>query len=143
MRISDWSSDVCSSDLKGGACGEGAENFQAPGLRPVVGRGRHAGGAAEVDADHDRPLARGQRRGLAGQPLIHSQQEVAGLAGHALIAVVEPEGGQGGAAASDRSPSLRRSEEHTAELQSLMRISSAAFCFKKKTQEQYRKDKRA
>src|SRR3546814_2481913 len=66
MRSSDWSSDVCSSDL-----------------------------------------ARGQRRGLAGQPLIHSQQEVAGLAGHALIAVVEPEGGQGGAAASDRSPSLR------------------------------------
>src|SRR3546814_3992279 len=137
MRISDWSSDVCSSDLKGGACGEGAENFQAPGLRPVVGRGRHAGGAAEVDADHDRPLARGQRRGLAGQPLIHSQQEVAGLAGHALIAVVEPEGGQGGAAASDRSPSLRlepfeagayaRSEEHTSELQSLMRLSYAVF----------------
>src|SRR3546814_1879799 len=31
-----------------------------------------------------------------------------------------------------RSPSTRRSEEHTSELQSLMRISYAVFCLKKK-----------
>src|SRR3546814_3398994 len=30
-------------------------------------------------------------------------------------------------------PGLRRSEEHTSELQSLMRISYAVFCLKKKT----------
>src|SRR3546814_15645968 len=35
--------------------------------------------------------------------------------------------GQGGAALS-----MRRSEEHTSELQSLMRISYAVFCLKKK-----------
>src|SRR3546814_1462399 len=35
--------------------------------------------------------------------------------------------------ASLQSPSHRRSEEHTSELKSLMRISSAVFCLKKKT----------
>src|SRR3546814_6304244 len=33
---------------------------------------------------------------------------------------------------SDLPPHLRRSEEHTSELQSLMRISYAVFCLKKK-----------
>src|SRR3546814_1297341 len=33
-----------------------------------------------------------------------------------------------------RTPSPDRSEEHTSELQSLMRISYAVFCLKKKTQ---------
>src|SRR3546814_5141277 len=35
----------------------------------------------------------------------------------------------------DRHPALPRSEEHTSELQSLMRISYAVFCLKKKTKE--------
>src|SRR3546814_6985650 len=34
-----------------------------------------------------------------------------------------------------------RSEEHTSELQSLMRISYAVFCLKKKTTQQHDKDK--
>src|SRR3546814_6011550 len=34
----------------------------------------------------------------------------------------------------DKSSHLRRSEEHTSELQSLMRISNADFCLKKKKQ---------
>src|SRR3546814_3614433 len=34
---------------------------------------------------------------------------------------------------------LARSEEHTSELQSLMRISYAVFCLKKKKQEQYKR----
>src|SRR3546814_3186243 len=36
---------------------------------------------------------------------------------------------------------IERSEEHTSELQSLMRISYAVFCLKKKTQLKYRKQK--
>src|SRR3546814_4561996 len=43
------------------------------------------------------------------------------------------------AVASDRMPAggcIARSEEHTSELQSLMRISYAVFCLKKKTYEQ-------
>src|SRR3546814_3807453 len=38
-----------------------------------------------------------------------------------------------GGAAADRERGCRRSEEHTSELQSLMRISYAVFCLKKKT----------
>src|SRR3546814_2681376 len=34
-------------------------------------------------------------------------------------------------------PGVKRSEEHTSELQSLMRISYAVFCLKKKTNKQY------
>src|SRR3546814_5846685 len=38
-----------------------------------------------------------------------------------------------------RSPHVRRSEEHTSELQSLMRISYAVFCLKKKKHKQSHK----
>src|SRR3546814_16357799 len=43
---------------------------------------------------------------------------------------VRARAGHGAAAAADRY--VRRSEEHTSELQSLMRISYAVFCLKKK-----------
>src|SRR3546814_7878464 len=42
-------------------------------------------------------------------------------------------GGVGGSLASPSSTKVSRSEEHTSELQSLMRISYAVFCLKKKT----------
>src|SRR3546814_8231123 len=42
-------------------------------------------------------------------------------------------GGRGRLRAGGRDPVLPRSEEHTSELQSLMRISYAVFCLKKKT----------
>src|SRR3546814_7675519 len=44
----------------------------------------------------------------------------------------------------DRGAQLRRSEEHTSELQSLMRISYAVFCLKKKkyTKQTHTKSKR-
>src|SRR3546814_2640556 len=107
MRISDWSSDVCSSDLCALVLQRRRQAFQAvvqpPPLRstnaPVAGRlivqhidGKHR--AIGRDSAHD---------GLVEQPQV----------------LPEPE----------------RSEEHTSELQSLMRISYAVFCLKKnKTQ---------
>src|SRR3546814_2531433 len=42
-----------------------------------------------------------------------------------------------GVAPVDRARSRKRSEEHTSELQSLMRISYAVFCLKKKKETQY------
>src|SRR3546814_10727448 len=39
--------------------------------------------------------------------------------------------------APPRSPRIHRSEEHTSELQSLMRISYAVFCLKKKKKQDY------
>src|SRR3546814_8037523 len=48
---------------------------------------------------------------------------------HSRIMMHQPSGGMGGTAAD----LTIRSEEHTSELQSLMRISYAVFCLKKKT----------
>src|SRR3546814_3208169 len=94
MRISDWSSDVCSSDLAGG---------QVDRVQRFDMRFDRSGDSqyAIVDADQDRALERQLR-----------------------AAQVEPLAAQG----ADQF----RSEEHTSELQSLMRISYAVFCLKKK-----------
>src|SRR3546814_6492024 len=120
MRISDWSSDVCSSDL---AAGEG------PGESGLVGKGggdldggvpgREVGDVlvAQVLGDdrHDLVLA------LAGAEGLELGIEV----DLALAGDVRCDGDLGDA--------VDRSEEHTSELQSLMRISYAVFCLKKKT----------
>src|SRR3546814_10091303 len=101
MRISDWSSDVCSSDLARPrllGCPHAHRPRSSSGTEKTRNRARRA--------DH----LRGVRR-CAG----------------ARHAPVEEEG-------PDREDhSLWRSEEHTSELQSLMRISYAVFCLKKKT----------
>src|SRR3546814_4172476 len=102
MRISDWSSDVCSSDLR-------------------VDDGR-------LDVGDDPRL--GQSDAEPVQPLADEGQVlVLGAPGQDLVADDEQAGGNGG------SRLVRpRSEEHTSELQSLMRISYAVFCLKKKKQ---------
>src|SRR3546814_3326596 len=110
MRISDWSSDVCSSDLRG----EVAE-------RRVAGDHRHR---AQLDR---------RGRGFVGQvrDVDHGAQAV--HLGHHLLA----ERTQAVPLALDRVGGIRdgvggavRSEEHTSELQSLLRISYAVFCLK-------------
>src|SRR3546814_1093683 len=106
MRISDWSSDVCSSDLAGAV----------HGARPRRGHGRRRG----------RPGFRlGEASGLA------DRQPAAGLL---LPLGLGHRGPLPRAARMVRRGQLRgaRSEEHTSELQSLMRISYAVFCLKKK-----------
>src|SRR3546814_7318745 len=103
MRISDWSSDVCSSDLP------------------------HAlleGGAAQVE----RQIETEGRRLDEADDLRHPLLEL-GLAADKLCL---------GEAVLERAHQrfrlvAQRSEEHTSELQSLMRISYAVFCLKKKT----------
>src|SRR3546814_2562436 len=101
MRISDWSSDVCSSDLqRRRGLGRVERRLAQVGQRD---RGRLAGAAAQ-----------GQHHCGGGRRI------VADLALQLLIGVAVP--------------GRRRSEEHTSELQSLMRISYAVFCLKKKKQ---------
>src|SRR3546814_7722011 len=99
MRISDWSSDVCSSDLLAIA-----EQRHAGFLERGV-----IGGRARI-AFGDRPEADEVARKVepAEQPADHGHDDIVGF---------------------DFSS---RSEEHTSELQSLMRISYAVFCLKKK-----------
>src|SRR3546814_1324266 len=98
MRISDWSSDVCSSDLA--AVPAFLRRLPWPALqhRELCAAAAHAGAAMRSGAG---------RVHLDGRRHAYLQQ---------------PHGA--GAAA--------RSEEHTSELQSLMRISYAVFCLKKK-----------
>src|SRR3546814_2425054 len=122
MRISDWSSDVCSSDL--------AEALQAV----EQGLGVFArGGVIDVGASAQFHRAReaGRRDGIVGEAFGESRPgrgeglvegAAAGILGQQHGAAAEVGGEVGG----------RRSEEHTSELQSLMRISYAVFCLKKK-----------
>src|SRR3546814_2189986 len=111
MRISDWSSDVCSSDLPGAA-------------EKTVAHG-------EVHAPRRRQVGRGQRKGVL-ITLAHRRRACGpGFAGFGLgktrgvIAGTQAQG-------HEQSAQAKRSEEHTSELQSLMRISYAVFCLKKK-----------
>src|SRR3546814_8340443 len=115
MRISDWSSDVCSSDLK-----------SDPNSK--IGRAYTAFlDAAAVEAKGLAPI----------EPWLNKVRAVdkAGLA--ALLAEADRNGVThffGGYVGQD---DKNRSEEHTSELQSLMRISYAVFCLKKKTHTQH------
>src|SRR3546814_9090034 len=97
MRISDWSSDVCSSDL--------TERHRNAGvLEESLGIGNSLG----------------HRRGNIFL-LIVSAVDLAAIEDHE-------------AASKEAAATIGvRSEEHTSELQSLMRISYAVFCLKKKT----------
>src|SRR3546814_4107796 len=109
MRISDWSSDVCSSDLlrRRGARLDHALERRLFDLR------RALRGFDEVGDQVGAPLI----GGLDIRPL--------GLCSLFL-------GGNAVDAAGGQRQRGNRSEEHTSELQSLMRISYAVFCLKKK-----------
>src|SRR3546814_1375099 len=107
MRISDWSSDVCSSDL----------------LVPLVlCLGRCA----------DRTLLAPARQMLLRFSVM-GQVAVALVVATGLANTLLVFGGwpQRWATAYQLLLGLKRSEEHTSELQSLMRISYAVFCLKK------------
>src|SRR3546814_10410241 len=99
MRISDWSSDVCSSDRFAG--------FEQHLFAHAYAQQRLGAGGA-----HD---------GFAQARFVQGTHAI----GHGALSGKHDTVGRvdvGGA----------RSEEHTSELQSLMRISYAVFCLKKK-----------
>src|SRR3546814_8266718 len=107
MRISDWSSDVCSSDLLG----------------PILGIDHIVDAVIAMDDAGARLF--GQGRGQPGDQLFHLVHRLG--FGEAVLfcpAVDLPAEIIAGLA--------ERSEEHTSELQSLMRNSYAVFCLKKK-----------
>src|SRR3546814_1347508 len=122
MRISDWSSDVCSSDLldRGAiVIGHQLLALDAPAHALAFQR---VGELAEIDIDQiGRPAV---DRHLIPAPLLARAVNFGNvIAGRERLAVADLDG---------RKP-LReeiRSEEHTSELQSLMRISYAVFCLK-------------
>src|SRR3546814_7706915 len=98
MRISDWSSDVCSSDLAQAVCP----------ARAGADRGRDGHADALAGSAHgSHRLDSGWQQCAHFPPARHGPR-------------IAQSGHDG------------RSEEHTSELQSLMRISYAVFCLKKK-----------
>src|SRR3546814_9265889 len=100
MRISDWSSDVCSSDL------------------PSRSRATRCAGGR---------FGRCVRDARSHSATTHS------------ACVIAARKSAGPASAVRNLRIRRRSEEHTSELQSLMRISYAVFCLKKKTKKRNKK----
>src|SRR3546814_4087289 len=111
MRISDWSSDVCSSDLNATyRC-----NFLQDGsCRLYPGRRYDGSSSGAMAPNTGRSDGRSFNNSREGRNMLLTTLKHA--AKHAALGV--------GLAL--------RSEEHTSELQSLMRISYAVFCLKKK-----------
>src|SRR3546814_10880178 len=83
-----------------------------------------------VVKEHQRGLAVHQQAGEAGQHfgLLVAVEQDRDVAGHVVLAP----GGQPRGELRCEIAHVARSEEHTSELQSLMRISYAVFCWKKK-----------
>src|SRR3546814_10357401 len=122
MRISDWSSDVCSSDLHG----QRRAQSQFERNRPQQhSQRKHA--QRQIELAHDRSPGAGKRR--SEQTHSKKQPEFVGIAPRAKQR--HHAGAQFGRG-KQRQATHARSEEHTSELQSLMRISYAVFCLKKK-----------
>src|SRR3546814_8918019 len=121
MRISDWSSDVCSSDLKSRRVG--GATYQVP-VEVRASRRTTLAMRWVIDAAGKRG-EQGMENRLAGELLDASE--------HRGAAVKKREDTHKMAEANKAFAHFRwRSEEHTSELQSLMRISYAVFCLKKK-----------
>src|SRR3546814_2792732 len=132
MRISDWSSDVCSSDLK--YVDTSLDNFlltlniSAYSFVAVANRAR----AMMPDGGSLLTLS------YYGAEKVIPHYNVMGVAKAALETSVKylamdlgPEKIRVNAISAGPIKTLARSEEHTSELQSLMRISYAVFCLKK------------
>src|SRR3546814_9455199 len=173
MRISDWSSDVCSSDLlasedplmlqataekvlheirtlRGLGGATSSANLLRPELviRPDFARAAELGVTAEAIGDAVRIATAGDYEVILPKLNLPERQiyirtmldpasrtdldtirqlRVASMHGPVPLANVASVTVEGGPAQIDRS------EEHTSELQSLMRISYAVFCLKTKT----------
>src|SRR3546814_2589819 len=131
MRISDWSSDVCSSDLPADQVGcvflvgQPARALRGSALERQhvyrCARGAAILGCVRVDRDEDVGLGRARQLRAAVERDEH-------------VLVARQVGLQAGRGVD--LPGQLRSEEHTSELQSLMRISYAVFCLKKKKNKQ-------
>src|SRR3546814_2986322 len=125
MRISDWSSDVCSSDLGAGRKENGPPGCRRAAVPEVLSGVRLlvlvvvtllalAGGFGDCRAEDVAQAGTGLGGAILGHRFL--------LLGD--LALLDRQGDLAGLR-------IDRSEEHTSELQSLMRISYAVSCFNK------------
>src|SRR3546814_8012058 len=114
MRISDWSSDVCSSDLIAG----------------IQDQAFH-GGEAVLDRNFGRICTQLMPEFFSGLS-VHQFLDPGDVDEMVPDCLVDEFGHTGVEIALVALTAAFRSEEHTSELQSLMRISYAVFCLKTK-----------
>src|SRR3546814_3645514 len=114
MRISDWSSDVCSSDLAGGE------------IRPTEGVSR---------AKEETPR-RSKLSGFVTEGVMEKGADFGILSRSPLMKASGMSDTDDSQTEIEAIDARLRSEEHTSELQSLMRISYAVLCLKKKKKKQ-------
>src|SRR3546814_4529403 len=107
MRISDWSSDVCSADLAGDHSDWRPDRGDDPDPPRFAGDRKGGARCNRRQAPQARRTSRAERTRAGVKEKIMTE----------AIKLLR----------------IYRSEEHTSELQSLMRISYAVFCLKKKT----------
>src|SRR3546814_9690784 len=128
MRISDWSSDVCSSDLVAGSNGEDSEGQSqrtsnqkhACACQPLKGRSVDRHPVTQKEDAHQKEIS------------LHIFGVIGRYEGNNRC--YDNYGAGRNSDCQERNHEIGRSEEHTSELQSLMRISYAVFCLKKKKQ---------
>src|SRR3546814_3603031 len=123
MRISDWSSDVCSSDLV--LVRHGCNRHHHVGNVDALAVGKRTAdlnhridpfGRDGLDAKHHLAIIEKQPHFRFKRSIDFRVRQVHAIGVPRCLVAIESE--------------LCRSEEHTSELQSLMRISYAVFCLK-------------
>src|SRR3546814_8917807 len=135
MRISDWSSDVCSSDLELAEDGSAALLGQGVSAEAIEIQRRAAlrydGSDSTLEVEVSEPqrmraefetLHRARFGFVAEETPLVIETAIAEAVGKTV------DSSSPATAGVQTSASAGRSEEHTSELQSLMRISYAVFC---------------
>src|SRR3546814_7235245 len=120
MRISDWSSDVCSSDL-------------TSRIRPcsLAARAPSSQTVSTNLTSRPRPLLWLQSTQGLSPTVTYGKQTPGGGPSNTPLTALARGACARIAATAAACTAITRSEEHTSELQSLMRISYAVFCLKK------------
>src|SRR3546814_7036902 len=135
MLISDWSSDVCSSDLIPTLI---KDMLPEKGIPASFGSAALKGFIPPDDAPYARAISNAGPISIARSSMPElglnavTESPLLGPTRNPWNLDYKPGGSSGGGSAAVAA-GVVRSEQHTSELQSLMRISYAVFCLTKKT----------
>src|SRR3546814_7644042 len=140
MRISDWSSDVCSSDLSDETAVDALDLEVEDGESLVLLGPSGCGKSTLLRLIAGLEMPDAGRILLDGQDITHLPAHRRPLnmmfQSYALFPHLDVCDNIAFGLHREGLPKAERSEEHTSELQSLMRLSYAVFCLKKKKKKQ-------